>query len=106
MQESPPESDDALNTMYNVIGRGLIDRENPTNSLLLLKPLNVVMHAGGKKFDSTAEQTYQDYLAWIREICRLRFALGPRWRRRGCGTGCVGRGTPGARRQRLPPIGR
>jgi hypothetical protein len=59
----------ALQTMRNVAERGLLDREDPAQSLLLLKPLAVaaggVEHGGHDKFAGTDDPAYQDMLAWI-----------------------------------------
>ncbi len=65
--ENPVGVDDARFTMFNVIGRGLFDRANPANSLLLLKPLDIEDHAGGKKFADTSDETYVDYLSFAEE---------------------------------------
>lgn len=58
----------AANTMYNLIGRGAVNTEDPTQSLLLLKPLaddeGGVPHLGGDKI-LPSEQTYQDFLEWL-----------------------------------------
>lgn len=55
----------SLQTMRNVIDRGLVDTQNPTNSLLLRKPLGQVEHGGGAKFQDETEGTYVDFLAWL-----------------------------------------
>lgn len=64
-----PDDNDARNTMYNVIGRGLLDPADPARSLLVLKPLNTpeVPHGGGAKFENTSDATYQSFLSWIRD---------------------------------------
>jgi hypothetical protein len=59
----------ALATMRNVIDTGLVDAEDPVNSLLLLKPLaesaGGVEHGGSDKFDDQTDSAYQDFLRWI-----------------------------------------
>lgn len=59
----------SLATMRNVLERGLVDRERPAESLLLLKPLAVeaggVEHEGDAKFFDTEDGAYQDFKAWI-----------------------------------------
>jgi hypothetical protein len=59
----------ALASMRNVIELGVIDVENPEQSLLLLKPLaesaGGVEHGGSDKFFDTNDGAYQDFLAWI-----------------------------------------
>lgn len=59
----------SLQTMRNVLERGLVDRTDPAQSLLLLKPLaeaeGGVMHGGHDKFADKDDPAYQDMLAWI-----------------------------------------
>jgi hypothetical protein len=59
----------ALQTMRNVIQRGLVDVAAPDRSLLLLKPLNRredgIRHGGGTKFPNTEDEAYLDFRAWI-----------------------------------------
>jgi hypothetical protein len=59
----------ALGTMRNVLERGLVDKADPTQSLLLLKPLaeseGGVVHGGHDKFANRDDPAYQDFLAWI-----------------------------------------
>jgi hypothetical protein len=59
----------SLATFHNVIERGLIDVNDPTQSLLLLKPLDAVEggvdHGGGPKFSGTNDPSYASYLAFI-----------------------------------------
>lgn len=64
-----PDSDDARNTMYNVIGRGLLNAADPPASLLVLKPQNLPEepHGGGAKFENTSDATYLSFLSWIRD---------------------------------------
>ncbi len=55
-------------TMYNVIGAGYMNVENPSQSQLILKPLDEalggVYHDGGPKIHSLEEATYAAYLHW------------------------------------------
>jgi hypothetical protein len=55
-------------TMYNVIGAGYMNVENPSQSLLILKPLDEtlggVYHDGGPKIHSLEEATYLAYVHW------------------------------------------
>ncbi len=73
------------NTMYNLIGLGTIDLDDPANSTLLTKPLaegldvettvgtsTGVFHGGGDKFSLDADgeftdETFFDFLTWILE---------------------------------------
>jgi hypothetical protein len=55
----------SLQTMRGVLERGLVDTGKPTQSLLLLKPLNAVPHGGHAKMASTDDPAYLDFLAWI-----------------------------------------
>ena len=56
-------------TLKRVLSLGLIDVEQPTQSLLLLKPLDEsgggVTHGGGAKFEGTEDFTYQSFLRFI-----------------------------------------
>jgi hypothetical protein len=56
-------------TMHNVLERGLVNFEQPDQSLLLLKPLaesaGGVEHGGDEKFHDTNEGAYLDFRAWI-----------------------------------------
>jgi hypothetical protein len=56
-------------TLARVLGLGLIDVEEPTSSLLLLKPLDLegggVEHGGDAKFASTMDPSYQSFLRFI-----------------------------------------
>lgn len=63
----------SLMTMRNVLERGLVDHDEPEQSLLLLKPLaesaGGVMHGGHDKFANKTDEAYVDFLAWIsREV--------------------------------------
>jgi hypothetical protein len=59
----------SLGTMNAVIENGLLDYEDPSQSLLLLKPLaeeaGGVVHGGHDKFADTEDVAYQDILRWI-----------------------------------------
>ena len=64
----PDSADNAMAAMYNLIGLGALDVNNPAASRLITKPLDEalggVVHGGGPKIKSKSEQTYIDYLAW------------------------------------------
>jgi hypothetical protein len=55
-------------TMYNVIGAGYMNVENPSQSMMILKPLEEtiggVYHDGGPKIHTLDEPTYIAYLHW------------------------------------------
>lgn len=59
----------SLMTMRNVFERDLVDRADPANSLLLLKPLaesaGGVKHGGHDKFADVNDPAYIDFLSWI-----------------------------------------
>lgn len=59
----------SLATMRNVMHEGLVDLEDPTQSLLVLKPLaesaGGVPHEGSDKFFDTNDGAYQDFRAWV-----------------------------------------
>lgn len=59
----------SLTTMRNVLNGGLVDLNDPANSLLLLKPLaesaGGVKHGGDDKFADVNDPAYIDFLAWI-----------------------------------------
>jgi hypothetical protein len=59
----------SLTTMRDVLGRGLVDLDDPAASLLLLKPLaesaGGVMHGGHDKFAGVDDPAYVDFLSWI-----------------------------------------
>lgn len=65
-------------SLARVLGLGLIDVEEPTASLLLLKPLDTagggVKHDGGQKFSSTMDPSYQSFLRFIQHYadCQAR----------------------------------
>jgi hypothetical protein len=59
----------ALETFHNVVSLGLVDANDPTQSLILRKPLDIaqggVAHGGGSKFDGTSDPTYQSFLSFL-----------------------------------------
>lgn len=59
----------ALYSMYNIIGIGALDLQNPEKSILLLNPLDPkyggLPHAGHIKFANKQDKTYLAFLAWI-----------------------------------------
>lgn len=63
-------------TMYAVIGGPYINTASPVDSLLLTKPLaekaGGVWHAGGDKFQNTKDQSYIDFLAWIKQYAACK----------------------------------
>lgn len=65
-------------TLKRVLGLGLLDTEDPAESLLLQKPLNDtaggVKHGGGQKFDSAMDQTYQSFLRFIEHYAACQAA--------------------------------
>lgn len=60
----------SLQTMRNVLDSGLVNLDQPDQSLLLLKPLaesaGGVEHGGGDKFHDAEDVAYLDFRAWIR----------------------------------------
>ncbi|MFO0631750.1 MAG: hypothetical protein U0168_02765 [Nannocystaceae bacterium] len=66
----------AAASLHEVERLGLLDRADPTQSLLLLKPLAVaaggVEHGGHDKMDDTSDPAYQDFLKWIELWARCR----------------------------------
>ncbi|MDP2343794.1 MAG: hypothetical protein Q8O67_22740 [Deltaproteobacteria bacterium] len=69
-----PAANDARNTMYNVIGLQSLNVDDPAQSRLLLKPLNIETHLGGKKFEDTNDASYQSFLSWIEDYAEC---IGP-----------------------------
>lgn len=59
----------SLETFHDIVTQGLIDTNDPTQSLLLRKPLAVedggVTHGGGAKFDGTDDPSYASFLSFI-----------------------------------------
>lgn len=73
---APPWIDDrngcntgSLETFHNIVTLGLADPNDPTQSLILRKPLDVaqggVAHGGGSKFDGMRDPTYQSFLSFL-----------------------------------------
>lgn len=62
----------SLSTMRRVLDDGLVDLENPAQSLLLLKPLSEAAgglpHEGSDKFFDTSDGAYQDFRTWLELI--------------------------------------
>ena len=57
-------------TLFNLLGRSMVDIETPEKSTLLTKPLSTadpagVPHGGGNKFADRGDPTYQDFRAWV-----------------------------------------
>lgn len=59
----------SLETYYNLVGSGLIDANDPEQSLLLRKPLAVsdggVKHGGSAKFSGKDDATYVSFLSFV-----------------------------------------
>ena len=59
----------ALESFHDMVSLGVIDTNDPTQSLLLRKPLDVskggVAHGGGAKFDGTSDPSYRSFLSFI-----------------------------------------
>ncbi len=59
----------SLISMFNLIGIGAINVEEPYQSTMLLKPLKVeyggLPHGGGDKFADAGDEAYQDYVLWL-----------------------------------------
>lgn len=66
----------ALGTMRNVLERGLVNVDDPTQSKLLLKPLaeyaGGIEHGGHDKFATTEEAAYQDFLYWLERYAQCQ----------------------------------
>lgn len=66
----------SVETMHQVIARGLINEEDPTQSLLLLKPLSEenggVEHGGHEKFADTTDPAYVSFLDFIRHYAECQ----------------------------------
>ena len=56
-------------TMNYLLSSKLIDIRSPEKSLLLLKPLQVVEHGGGKKF-LIGDQGYQAFRTWLEDYAK------------------------------------
>jgi hypothetical protein len=65
-------------TLARVLGLGLVDTEDPTASLLLLKPLDDagggVEHGGDQKFADTMDPTYLSFLRFIQHYAACQAA--------------------------------
>lgn len=61
-------------TMASIIERGYVSLDDPTESLILLKPLHRghggVRHGGGNKFLSREDPAYLDFLFWVERHTR------------------------------------
>lgn len=57
-------------TMRNIVDRKLVDLDRPERSKLLLKPLNVIEHGGGKKM-LLGDTDYWSFLSWIRDYANV-----------------------------------
>jgi hypothetical protein len=57
----------SLETFHNVVELGLVNTDDPRQSLLLLKPLDAdgIMHGGGAKFGSEYDPSYVSFLSFI-----------------------------------------
>ncbi|HEV8551579.1 MAG TPA: hypothetical protein VGQ57_21170 [Polyangiaceae bacterium] len=59
----------SLETFHNVIDLGLVDTQDPTQSLLLLKPVDAagsgITHGGGAKFSGPSDPSYQSFLSFF-----------------------------------------
>lgn len=66
----------AARTLRQVIDDGLLDPNDPSQSLLLLKPLaesvGGVMHGGHDKFATMDDPAYLDFLQWIERWAECR----------------------------------
>lgn len=66
----------SLGTMREVLARGLVDVDDPSQSLLVRKPLaeseGGVVHGGHDKIASTQEAAYVDFLAWLERYAECR----------------------------------
>ncbi|MCE9603463.1 MAG: hypothetical protein K8U03_01015 [Planctomycetia bacterium] len=58
-------------TLDYLVEAKLIDLEQPTESLLLKKPLMTVKHGGGKKF-LMGDQGYKAFRGWIEDYAKLK----------------------------------
>jgi hypothetical protein len=67
----------SLATMRQVVARGLVNTEDPEQSLILLKPLSEeaggVVHGGHDKIASKDEAAYRDLLAWIERFAACQW---------------------------------
>lgn len=65
------EPKSATYTMYQIIGKQLLNLQTPEKSKFLLKPLvgklGGIDHDGGDKFETKSDPAYVDFLAWIKQ---------------------------------------
>lgn len=64
------KADGAEATMRYLMSSKLIDLKNPEKSALLLKPLGVIEHKGGKKF-LPGDLGYKAFRGWIEDYARI-----------------------------------
>ena len=81
-KEKPEEVYTAsLVTMYNLIGMGAVNVEEPDQSLMILKPLakklGGLWHGGGDKFNGFADEAYQDFMLWLDAYSSCFYGLVP-----------------------------
>ncbi len=60
----------AERTLFNVLGRSMVDIAEPSRSTILTKPLSTadplgIAHGGGNKFADRSDPTYQDIRQWV-----------------------------------------
>ncbi len=63
-------SGDPAQTMQHLLDHGLVDLDQPENSMLLLKPLNEIEHGGGQKM-LRGDQGYKAFRAWIEDCAAI-----------------------------------
>jgi hypothetical protein len=70
----------SLETMRNVVDAGLVNVDEPTRSLLLLKPLDVegggVPHGGHAKFFPGSDPGYDNFLYWLTRYAECGGGVG------------------------------
>ncbi len=78
------DTESSLRTMYNLLGVGAVDTENPHLSEMLTKPLAVgdpsgegAKHGGGDKFADKTDETYQDLFEWVTYYAACHSGEGP-----------------------------
>ena len=66
----------ALYTMYNLIGIGAVNENQPDKSIFILNPLSPAFgglpHKGHVKIANKQEQTYKDFLAWATQYSECK----------------------------------
>jgi len=60
----------AEQTMQYLLEQGLVDLEQPEQSMLLLKPLNEIEHGGGQKM-LRGDQGYKAFRSWIEDCAAI-----------------------------------